>query len=93
MNTAVLTIRTEPTVKKRAQKVADILGFSLSSLVNRFLRDLIKTKTIRFSESYEPTPYLKRIIRQAEKDSKKGKNLSPMFDNAKDAIAWLHRNE
>ncbi len=93
MNTAILTIRTEPAVKKQAQKVAESLGFSLSTLVNAYLRNFLKTKTVHFQENYEPTPYLKRVIRQTEKDIKKGKNMSPMFDNAKDAVAWLHQNE
>lgn len=87
MNTAILNVRTEPTIKKQAQKVADTLGFSLSSLVNGFLRELIKTKTVRFSESYEPTPYLKRAIAQARKEHKEGKFVS--FSNGKDAIDYL----
>lgn len=89
MNTAILTIRTEPTVKKQAQKVAESLGFSLSTLVNAYLRSFLKTKTVHFQESYEPTPYLKRILKQTQKDIKEGKNISPAFDNAKDAIAYL----
>ena len=50
MNTAILTIRTEPLVKKRAQKVAKSLGFSLSSLINVYLRYFIKTKTVYFQD-------------------------------------------
>lgn len=93
MNTTAIYIRTEPKVKAKAQKVAKELGFSLSSLVNAWLRQLIKTKTVNFSaREEEPSEYLIKAIKDAEEALKKGK-ASPVFDNAKDAIAWLHRNE
>lgn len=93
MNTTAIYIRTEPKVKAKAQKVAKELGFSLSSLVNAWLRQLIKTKRVNFSaQEEEPSEYLIKAIKDAEEALKKGK-ASPVFDNAKDAIAWLHRNE
>jgi len=91
MNTALLTVRTDIKLKKKASQLADNLGFSLSSLVNAYLRHFVKTKTVHFEESYEPTPYLKRSIKRAMADIKAGKNLSPAFDNAKDAIAYLNK--
>lgn len=91
MADAVLNVRTDRRLKKDAAKVAESLGFTLSSVVNAYLRRLVKTRRVDFAESYEPTPYLARIIRQAEKDIKERKNLSPAFDNAKDAIAWLKK--
>lgn len=91
MNTAAIYIKTEPKVKKEAQKVAKELGTSLSSLVNGWLKQLIKTKTVTFKpSSEEPSEYLKSAIRKAEKDLKEGKG-SPVFDNAKDAIAYLEK--
>ena len=49
MKTAVINIKTDTEVKANAQKVASELGFSLSSLINGYLRQLVKTKTINFS--------------------------------------------
>ncbi len=89
MNDTVLTLRTNAKIKNDAAKIAASLGFSLSSLINGYLRNFIKTKTIHFEESYEPTPYLKRAIKRAMEDIKTGKNISPRFDNAKDAVAYL----
>ncbi len=89
MNTTAIYIRTEPKVKEKAQKVAKELGFSLSSLVNAWLRQLIKTKTVNFSaREEEPSEYLIKTIKQAEANYKKG-NTSPAFSNAKDAIKYL----
>ena len=85
--TAILNVRVEPTVKKQAHKIAEDLGFSLSSLVNGYLHNLIKTKRVYYPPE-EPSPYLIKAIKQAEQDLKKGL-VSPSFSNTKDAMAWL----
>lgn len=91
MNTAVISTKIDPQTKKRAQEVAKELGIPLSVVIKATLKQFIKTKTLEFSARDErPSPYLINAIKQAEKDWKEGK-ASPIFDNAKDAIAWLHR--
>lgn len=91
MNTAVITIKTPLDVKADAQAAAKALGFSLSSLINGYLRQLIKTKTVHFSLE-EPSPYLLESLRQSEKDKRRG-DVSPTFSNAKDAINWLNQTD
>ncbi|KKR86352.1 hypothetical protein A2875_00775 [Candidatus Gottesmanbacteria bacterium RIFCSPHIGHO2_01_FULL_46_14] len=89
MNTAVVNVKVDPKIKKQAQKVAEALGLSLSSVVNAYLRQLIKTRRVEFSDvRLEPTPYTKRMLRQSEKDIKAG-YVSPVFENVEDSIAWL----
>src|SRR3990167_4460220 len=91
MNYAVVTTKVDPQTKKEAQKTAAELGMPLSVIIKAFLKQFIKTKSIEFSaRDEEPSEYLIRTVKQAEKDLKEGK-ASPVFDNAKDAIAWLHR--
>lgn len=91
MNTAVIITKTEPEVKLKAQKVAKELGLSLSSIVNGWLRQLIKTKTVTFSALDEkPSEYLLESLRKSDEDIKTGK-VSPGFNNAKDAITWLNK--
>jgi len=90
MNTAVINIKTQSEVKTKAEKIASDLGISLGSLINIYLKRLVRTQRVNFSVE-EPSEYLKRVMRQADKDLKAGK-ASPSFDNAKDAIAWLHRS-
>ena len=90
MNTAVINIKTNVVVKKKAQKIASELGFSLSALINGYLKQLIQTKTVHFSASEEiPSEYMIQALREAEEDRRKGRT-SPSFDNAKDAIGWLN---
>ncbi len=89
MNTTAIYIKTDPEIKTKAQKVAKELGFSLSSLMNAWLRQLIKTKTVTFSVEDEiPNEYLIKTIKQAEKDRKAGK-ASPIFSTGGEAVKWL----
>ena len=88
MNTAVINIKTEPETKKRAQQLASEIGVSLSSLINAYLKELIRTKKVEFSAGEEPSDYLIKVIKKAEENYRKG-NTSPAFTNAKDAIKYL----
>lgn len=90
MNTAVINIKTQPEVKAQAQRVARGLGLSLSALINAFLKQFVKTKKVTFSLGEEPSPYLIKILKKADKDIKAGK-VSPAFDDVEDAIKWLHK--
>ena len=88
MNTAVINIKTNPTTKKEAQKVAEELGLSLSGIINGFLKHLVRTKSVAFSVSEEPTQYLLDSLKESEQNIKDGW-VSPAFDNAEDALKWL----
>lgn len=89
--TAFIGFKTAPTIKTKAQKVANDLGLNLSVLLNGFLKNLIKTKRVEFTAypKEEPSEYLIEALREAEEDIKIGR-VSPAFSNAKDAIAYLH---
>lgn len=87
-NTAVINIRTDIDIKNQAQELAKKLGFSLSSLINAYLRQLIRSKTVSFSLSENPTPFLVQSLRESKKDIKGG-FLSPSFKNSDKAIKWL----
>ena len=87
-NTAVINIRTDAKIKSKAQAVTEKLGLSLSAVINAYLRQLIRTKSVSFSLSEEPTEYLLETLRNSKKDIKKG-FVSPAFDNVKDADRWL----
>lgn len=87
MNTAIVNVKVNPSVKRQAQKVAEEMGLSLSALVNGFLKHLIKTKTVTFSASEEPTPYLLQTLKESKEDIKAGRVVS--FKNPTDALTYL----
>lgn len=83
-------IRMNPDMKEEAQEVADKLGFSLSTLIKAYVKQLIKTKHIDFNLEEKPSQYLIDSIKRAEKDIKEG-NISPAFKTGKDAVEWLEK--
>ncbi|MHB8362733.1 MAG: type II toxin-antitoxin system RelB/DinJ family antitoxin [Patescibacteria group bacterium] len=91
MNTAVINIKTKPEIKIKAQEVASELGFSISSILNAYLKQLINTRTIYFTSSEEPSEYLINAIKTVRKEIKNNE-LSPTFKNSKEAIKWLNDN-
>ncbi len=86
MNKTIINFKTDPAVKKEAQAAAKKLGLSLSDVMNSLLRQFTRDKELHIS--LEPTPYLKQALKESEEGIKKG-YVSPEFDNAEDAIAWL----
>lgn len=91
MNTTAIYIKTEKETKDKAKKVAKELGLSLSAVVNGFLKQFVKTKTVTFSALDEiPNKRTQAIMKQAEKDYKNG-NTSPAFKTGEEAVAWLEK--
>lgn len=89
MQTAVVNIKVDPEVKKKAQEVAEELGFSLSAVLTGFMKQFIREKGINFSLEPEYTDYFIKSMKESEEDIKNGW-VSPTFDNIEDEIAWLN---
>lgn len=89
---SVINIKTDPETKEQAQKLAADLGVTLSTIINVYLKQFIRTKEFTFSLAYQMSPELEKIIVEAEADIMTGKNLSPAFDQAEDALVWLEKS-
>lgn len=76
-------------IKEKAAKLAASLGLSLSTVINHSLKNFIAEKEITFSSEPKFNAKTARELRKILDDVKKGKNLSPVFTNAKDAIEYL----
>lgn len=88
MNTAVINLKIEKGLKKKAQQTAEELGFSLSSLITAYLKQLTRTKTITFSTSdEEPTEFLLDMLKRSEEDIKVNRIKS--FKNSKVVLSYL----
>ncbi len=85
----VIHIKADKEVKENAAKVAADLGLNLSDVINASLRNFIRTREIYFSHTPRMTPELEKLLDRVEEDIKKGRNLSPQFKSADEAIAWL----
>ena len=87
MKTVLTTFKTDPKVKQQAQKIAAELGFSLSAILNAYLKKFIREKSIYFTANEEPTEYLINSIKEAKEEIKRGEYYS--FDNPKKAVDFL----
>ena len=90
MKTTMINIKMDRKVKEQARKLAEELGFSLSSLVTASLKQFIRTREGQFSALPRMTPYLEGVIKEVEKDIKAKKNLTPVFTNTGDMDAYLN---
>lgn len=90
MNTAVVNVKIDPNTKSKAQKIAEELGLSLSSIINGYLKQLIRTKKVSFEiseEELELSDWAKKMLERSEENRKAGKYIA--FDNPDDALAYL----
>ena len=83
-----ITVRVQPDVKIQAQRIAKELGFSLSSLINAFLRQFVREKTVRFGLYEEPTEYTLKAIEKSKKDFSKGEVYK--FSDGKKAVEFIN---
>lgn len=73
MNTkTLLTIKTDKSIKAMAQSVAEEIGVPLSTVINAFLKQFVRDREVSFSASYNPSPYLRKMIAQVEKEYSEG---------------------
>lgn len=85
----VIHLKADKEVKENAQKAAKDLGLTLSDVINAALRNFIRTREVIFSDIPQMTPELEKRLDKVEEDIKHGRNLSPIFKNAKEMDDYL----
>lgn len=76
MSSTLLSIRTNEQTKKKIADFAASLGLSTSAFATVVLLQAVREKRVVLTPPLEPTPYLEKIMREAEKDYKAGKNIT-----------------
>lgn len=90
MDTAVINIRTQASVKEQLRQVAEELGLTVSALINGLIKQVIKTKRVEFSAKGEtPSPYLIKVLKESEEDYRKGNYYS--FEDPQKALEFLDK--
>lgn len=85
----MINIKADQEVKKNAQKVANDLGLTLSAVINAYLKQLVRNKSVFFSSIPKMTPELEVLVGRAEEDYKKQKNISPVFSSPEKMDKYL----
>ena len=86
----ILNVKTDVEVKEQAQMLAKHLGVPLSLVVNSYLKEFVRSGEFTLSREPHLRPEVAKRVEKAMSEAAAGKNLSPAFSNAKDAIAWLN---
>ena len=87
----LVNIKTDIEVKRRAQEVAADLGLPLSTIVNAYLKELIRNREVRLSLEPKLKPEIEKLLQKASVDYRNNANVSPIFSSAKDAARYLHK--
>ena len=90
MKTAVLSVKVDDQVKKRAQAVASSFGIPLGTLVNAYLIELATTGQVHFSTVEVMTPQIESIVADVEKEISLGE-VTENFATADEAINFLKK--
>jgi addiction module RelB/DinJ family antitoxin len=80
MSQVPMTVKIDGEVKQQAQKLAQRLGLSLSSIVENKLKEVVSERRVVFEEEYLPNEKTARELDKIEEDVKRGRNLSEPFN-------------
>jgi addiction module RelB/DinJ family antitoxin len=75
----IINIKADKEVKEQAQLIAARLGLPLSTIVNSFLKQFIRTEEVTFSTARTMTPELESLLTEIEEDRKHNRNFSGPF--------------
>ncbi|MEX2033391.1 MAG: hypothetical protein WD889_02410 [Candidatus Colwellbacteria bacterium] len=89
MAKTVINVKVDKDTKKKAQNLAKELGLPLSTIINANLKEFVRSGEVTFSVEPKLKPEVWKILRKASTDYKTGKNISPVFQSAKEAIRYL----
>lgn len=87
MQKILLNVKTDPKVKQAAQEVARELGLPLGTIINAYLRELIREKRVLFSVPPAPNQRTQRLLKKIRRDTKSKKKAGPFTYN--EALAYL----
>lgn len=80
----LINIKADNDVKVKAKKIAEDLGLSLSAVINAYLKQFIRNKSVYFSATPSMSSDLEKLLGVVESDIKHGKHISPKFSDAND---------
>ncbi len=84
-----INIKADKGVKQKAQKVAKDLGMPLSTIINAYLNQFVRTKEVHFYTEGVLKPSVKRRLDRLQKEALAGRNISPAFHSAREMDAYL----
>jgi antitoxin component of RelBE/YafQ-DinJ toxin-antitoxin module len=91
MNTAIINIKTDPNLKNELKTVAKDLGLPIGTIINGYLRELVRERRVVFSAPPALNQRTKRLLQTIDNDIRAGKNVDGPF-SPEEAIAYLKKS-
>ncbi|MCG2809513.1 MAG: DUF6364 family protein [Candidatus Portnoybacteria bacterium] len=85
----VINIKADRDVKIKARKIAEELGLSLSAVINAYLKQFVRNKSVYFSATPSMSKELEDILGGIDRDIKRKKNLSGVISDSKELNRYL----
>ena len=89
MNSTLLQLKIDPKLKEVLKMIADYKGISVGSLAKMFLKETARQEQLKMLTENGMTVEEEMEILRISKEAEQGINVSPAFDNAKDAVKYL----
>ena len=83
MSSVLLSIKTDPETKKQLQAFAAELGVSSTAFVNMVVKQALRERRVTLTTQLEPTPYLEKLMKEAEEDHAAGRNITTIKTKTK----------
>lgn len=90
MNTAVINIKTDPKLKSELKIVAKELGLPVGTIINSYLRELVRERRVVFSAPPSLNQRTKRLLQRIDTDICAGKKTDGPF-SLDEAVEYLDR--
>ena len=84
---AIINLKTDPELKKRAAKTAELLGVSISAVLNNELRRFATEQSVSFEIPEAPNKSTAKIMADSKDDIAKGDYFQ--FEDTEQALLFL----
>jgi len=89
----VINIKTDKDLKQEAQQVAKEMGVPLGTIINAYLRDVVRNREVTFTAPEVPNEKTAKLLDELEKDVQDGKNMDGPFETEEELDAFFDRLE
>lgn len=89
MQTAIVSIKIDPKLKKKAEEVAERSGYDLNILLSDYLKKISRITKVPGRLDEEPNEYFIKSMNESEEDVEAGRVVT--FKSAKDALAYIDK--
>ena len=76
---AIINIKADKEVKENAQRVAKELGLPLGTIINAYLKELVREKRVVFSTPPTPNLRTQKLLRKILREKRTSKNSAGPF--------------